>query len=226
MVPTAAVKISNGLASVILQRYLDRKYPSARPPKLRGFVYEHGALAYHFEVGVPNAAVTYHSGSTRRSCMTAEAESPRLSASAHGGTSWRCGPRPTRTPSTSPSAPRCPTGSHSGRAYGGDPGYDRPHAAPEGCQRRQVTTGMDAWGEHRPHPFETLAAPAIAPQKGEALYLFFLTSNLPQSVDGGKRCRPQPKRAKPVSPAGAPWRRGSPRIAGHQGAQGREDLDF
>lgn len=201
MVPTAAVKISNGLASVILQRYLDRKYPSARPPKLRGFVYEHGALAYHFEVGVPNAAVTYHSGSTRRSCMTAEAESPRLSASAHGGTSWRCGPRPTRTPSTSPSAPRCPTGSHSGRAHGADPGYDRPH------------------------PFETLAAPAIAPQKGEALYLFFLTSNLPQSVDGGKSCRPQPNRAKPVSPAGAPWRRGCPlhsgppRCAGARGSR-------
>lgn len=78
----------------------------------------------------------------------------------------------------------------------------------------------------RPHPFESMAAPAIAPQKGETLYLSILTSDLPRSVDGGKSWRPQPKRGKPVSPAGAPWRPGSPRIAGHLGAKGREYLDF
>jgi hypothetical protein len=62
MVPTAAVKIANGLAAALLQTYLARNYPAARPPRLQGLVYEHGVLAYRFEVEVPGAAVTYHIG--------------------------------------------------------------------------------------------------------------------------------------------------------------------
>ncbi|MDQ7850827.1 MAG: hypothetical protein RB148_11175, partial [Armatimonadota bacterium] len=47
---------------------------------------------------------------------------------------------------------------------------------------------------------DAVATVAVSPQAGEALYLATFSSNLYQSVDGGKSWQPLAKAGKPVSP--------------------------